>query len=803
MVCNFAPPKNQGYAKSRFLPYFLIIILESAATLGLWHIDVILPLGHYPFAYTILNVFIAYIFGLSAALFAFFLGLIGYLFFFIIPQHPGHSTALALNDWAGIVGYTVASMLGCTAAIVLRHNRLRFEALLEELFLKNRRLELYVTNSPLSVIEWDPEFRITDWSPESERIFGWKKEEVIGKRPDEFKFVYEEDIPPVNQLIYDLTHGISERSTFFNRNYCKDGRVIYCQWYNSVLRDDEGKLRSILSFALDVTEREEALQSLSRSEEVFRTVAENAPDVITRYDTETRHIYVGPLIEKATGMDRSQFIGKKLTEVGDPQYIEPMHSAVLESIRTGEAKTAEFTYPSPEGLRSYEAKLVPEKDSQGKVLSVIAISRDITERKRIAELNDALNSINTTINSTLDFEEIIERVVESAAAALKCESAGLALVEDGNWVVKHSYKMPLNIRGYVFGVDELLPEIDISGWRNPVALNETSRCNVHRIEIFNKLNIRSCLAVPLVLRDRTIGGLFFNYHSDSYDFVRPELDFAEKLSVSVSLALENSRFYNEQKDLTAQTVKAKAEVQSHYELLQRALIPDNPIAGAGYSVAAEYIPIYGREDIGGDFYDVFKTESGKLGVLIGDVAGKGIHAAALAAVTRSTVRAFAFDFSDASKALTHANSVIMEHKESFETFVTVCLALIDVDTGEMTYASAGHPPAAICRANGDVEFLTVVRPPFGAVQNQQYEQQTLSLETGDKLILYTDGITEARNDGTVFGVQGIESVLKKTCIHSPEIVLNSILDAATECANGQLRDDAAILIVALEPKTTG
>src|SRR6185295_6119005 len=123
----------------------------------------------------------------------------------------------------------------------------------EELQEVHRRLMFHVDNTPLAVIEWDKDFRVSRWSPSAERMFGWKADEVFRKRITDWKFVFEDDIDAVEgirprQLRGAETHGVSR-----NRNYTSDGRVLYCEWYNSVLYDTSGALETILSLTLDVT----------------------------------------------------------------------------------------------------------------------------------------------------------------------------------------------------------------------------------------------------------------------------------------------------------------------------------------------------------------------------------------------------------------------------------------------------------------------------------------------------------------------------------------------------------------------
>ena len=122
----------------------------------------------------------------------------------------------------------------------------------------HQRLLFHVENSPLAVIEWDSDFRVSRWSASAERLFGWRAEEVIGKHVSEWHFVFDEDADAVAEVTYRQRVGAERLGVQHNRNYTKDGSILYCEWYNSVLHDENGQLVSVLSLVLDVTAREQA-----------------------------------------------------------------------------------------------------------------------------------------------------------------------------------------------------------------------------------------------------------------------------------------------------------------------------------------------------------------------------------------------------------------------------------------------------------------------------------------------------------------------------------------------------------------
>ncbi|HEX2268350.1 MAG TPA: PAS domain S-box protein [Pyrinomonadaceae bacterium] len=123
-----------------------------------------------------------------------------------------------------------------------------------------QQLAFHVESSPLAVVEWDSDFRVSRWSQSAERLFGWKAEEVIGKHVTEWQFVFADDIDAVALVTNRQREGVEVQGVLRNRNYTRDGSVLFCEWYNSVLRDDRGRLVSVLSLVLDVTAREKAEQ---------------------------------------------------------------------------------------------------------------------------------------------------------------------------------------------------------------------------------------------------------------------------------------------------------------------------------------------------------------------------------------------------------------------------------------------------------------------------------------------------------------------------------------------------------------
>ena len=248
--------------------------------------------------------------------------------------------------------------------------------------------------------------------------------------------------------------------------------------------------------------------------------------------------------------------------------------------------------------------------------------------------------------------------------------------------------------------------------------------------------------------------------------------------------------------LSRNELEEALERERHFSLLlQRALLPTAPEIGPGYNVAAEYVPMYSSQEIGGDFYDAFKVGECRAGVLIGDVSGKGLEAAAMAATTRSTIHAFVHETASAAEALMKANKVLFSRRIEFGAFATVFLAIIDLNTGEINYSSAGHPPSMVCWSNGIVESLQIGQLPLAILETQQFEEHHCRLEPGDKLVLYTDGISEARHGHELLDLEGISRTIADNGKLCASELATALLASATAWGNGKLSDDAAVVVV--------
>ncbi|HEY9637065.1 MAG TPA: PAS domain S-box protein [Coleofasciculaceae cyanobacterium] len=246
-----------------------------------------------------------------------------------------------------------------------------------------QQLRFHVENTPLAVIEVDSEFRVQRWSQQATNIFGWQAEEVLNHRLDEWQFVFEEDAPRVQQDINRLIEGSQPHILGKNRNYTKDGSVIYCEWYNSALWNQSGELVSILSLALDVTERTRAEEALKASEARYRTLVETSPDAITVTDLNDKVLFCNRQVALLYGCENEiEILGVSSLNLIAPED-HSLAAGSLERILTlGSIRNVEYTMLRKDGSRfpaEVSASLI--RDAQGNPQAIISLVRDITERK--------------------------------------------------------------------------------------------------------------------------------------------------------------------------------------------------------------------------------------------------------------------------------------------------------------------------------------------------------------------------------------------------------------------------------------
>lgn len=465
------------------------------------------------------------------------------------------------------------------------------------------------------------------------------------------------------------------------------------------------------------------------------------------------------------------------TAAGVP--IPPEETPQAQVMRTGEPLLDTlFGAVLPDGRQVVlTMNAVPFPDESGHIVGTLVSYTDVTRRSRGERFDAALAEIAAAVNSSFDFDTILQGALDLAVGALGCESGILFLKEGPDWVMRFLSNLPEDMHGARVS-DELASFTTLTGGKaGAIAFNDAYEDDRIDGRVMRRFHIRSLLDVSLRVRERDIGDVSFIYQSTAVPFTADEVAFADRFGAIVGLALESSELYHAEKETA--------------RLLQEALLGDPaPIEGIAFSHA--YHSGTKSTLVGGDFLDLFEIDGDHVAVLLGDVSGKGIAQAMLAARAKHTMVAHLLEGDLPARVLDLTNQVL-GHSTDSETFITAFAGLLDKRTGVLEYCNAGHPDPLVLRSGGAVERLSARSPLLGAFAEMQFEQAAARLGVGDVLLLYSDGVTEARGPDGFFGSKRIASLLERSSLVGVGGLADDVLKEVADYASGALADDVAIL----------
>jgi GAF domain-containing protein len=270
------------------------------------------------------------------------------------------------------------------------------------------------------------------------------------------------------------------------------------------------------------------------------------------------------------------------------------------------------------------------------------------------------------------------------------------------------------------GASELVP--DITDEMLVVATKDEEHLRLAR-----ELNLRSGMSVPLKTRRRTIGVITWVTGEEGRRFGPEDLVFGEDLARRAAVAIDNAQLHT--------------EIQEAAYRLQQAVLPEGPPVVASWDLVVDYTPA-GRTEVGGDFYDVLPFDDGRLGLIVGDVMGRGVKAAAAMAQIRASARAYFAVDPDPAVLLSKLDGMFARF--DLAQLVTMVYVLIDPAKDVLRMVNAGHPPPVVLRADGAADQLPVTGgTPLGVVRAPR-EVIDVPLHVADTLVMFTDGLIERR-----------------------------------------------------------
>lgn len=403
----------------------------------------------------------------------------------------------------------------------------------------------------------------------------------------------------------------------------------------------------------------------------------------------------------------------------------------------------------------------------------------MTEQSASERLH-ALQSVTDAALSHLPLEEMLHELLERVTELLGTDTAAILLLEeDGRYLlataakgieeeVERHVRIPL-ARGFAGRV---------AAQRRPVAIPDVDTADIYN-PILREKGLKSLLGVPLILEARVIGVLHVGTLTPR-EWNDGDVEVLQRAADRAALAV-GGRLIERERGLA--------------EAFQTSLIPTLP-AMPGVALAGRYKPAASAQ-LGGDWYDAFTLPTGTLGVVIGDVVGRGFQAAALMGQLRSALRAYAFELGGPSEVLGRLSTLLRQLKPGWSA--TLLYAVLEPHAGSATLGSAAHPPPLVHYRGGSPEFVTLPPSvPLGAVRDVRYEQVSVELPAESLMVLYTDGLIERPGESLDAGLDRLR-FLTRSVPPEPETVCTRLLEDLV--AAGPRADDAAMLVVAIETLT--
>ncbi|MFC4036745.1 SpoIIE family protein phosphatase [Streptomyces polygonati] len=496
-----------------------------------------------------------------------------------------------------------------------------------------------------------------------------------------------------------------------------------------------------------------------------------SPIGLSIWDTNLRCIWLNSAAERQDGVLRRQRLGRLMTDVQPGNPGKAISSAMRQVLDTGEPIIErEYTWhiPGEDEERVLSASYFRLDGADGEPIGVVNMATDIDKsraRQHLLILGQAGNRIGTTLDViktaqeladaavplmadyvSVDLgetvplgEEPLQRVPSSASGVPVFRRAGLASIHEGipesPWRVGEAvFVAPTSpfARVLFSGETYFEPVLDMS----PGSWLEEDRARAATVE---DIGLHSLIVVPLQARGTVLGEAVFLRSENKTPFSADDLLLLEELVGRAALSLDNARRFTRERAASI--------------ALQRNLLPHNLSGGGAVELASRYLPADTHEGVGGDWFDAIPLPDARVGLVVGDVVGHGINAAALMGQLRTVMRTLADQDLPPEELLARLDRLVIlmtEQDGNAEGFAgpvmscTCAYAVYDPVTRRCTMASAGHPPPAVLYPDGMVHFPEVpAGPPIG-LGMMSYEPFALELPENSVIALYTDGLIETR-----------------------------------------------------------
>ena len=402
-----------------------------------------------------------------------------------------------------------------------------------------------------------------------------------------------------------------------------------------------------------------------------------------------------------------------------------------------------------------------------------------------------LYEISQAFSSSLELDEVLNKVMDEVITATKAERGFVTLVDSGG---DFNFKAARGIDQKTIDQPEFGLSTGVVGkviqYSKAILTNDAQEDErfSNRQSVID-LNLRSIMASPLSAKGEIIGVIYVDNKLKAGIFTEEDLDLLNAISSSAAVAIENARLY----EVAVDKGRMDRELQMARKV-QTSLIPSSVPAIPGWDIAAIWIP---AKEVSGDFYDFIQLAENRLGLLIADVVDKGMAAALFMANSRSSLRSSALKAISPKEVVSDANFVITAD-DANGMFLTIVYAQIEANSDELIYVNAGHnPPLVWHKGSKELTNMAGTGMMIGVDGSSQYEEKTVKLAIGDLVVFFTDGVTEAINgQEEEFGQERLEELILKNHTKSSKDLLEILQKALAEFVGpADTFDDVTIMVV--------
>ncbi len=377
---------------------------------------------------------------------------------------------------------------------------------------------------------------------------------------------------------------------------------------------------------------------------------------------------------------------------------------------------------------------------------------DAAELKRLATSLQILNEVSLALLSDIPPAELSSLILEKLFAYLEPDR-GLLMLRDGAGELRpEAVRFAEGIDPADIRLSRTLVE-SVTGQKHGVLMIDTATdAKIGVADSIRLQGITSCIAAPLLVDEEVIGLVYLEARLGRKSFTEEDLKLLTSLANTAAIKIQNLRLH----EASAARQRIEREMALAWDV-QRRLFPEVAPDLPSSELFGRTLP---SRTVSGDYYDFFVRSDGTVDIVVADVCGKGMAASILAASVQSAFQAWAAEHFSPDRVCARLNDLV-HRRTSPEKFVTFIATLYDPETGAVVYSNAGHNPGIVLRAAGGHELLSAQGPPLGLFPGQAYGSGALTLERGDLLVLYTDGITEAANpDDDEFGLDRLIAVVR-------------------------------------------